>query len=330
LELKPEANYNPDKPDLVREIKGSAEYINGLCPPGKKVELMLWSGNCRPGAEAIRICRELGLENMNGGNTVISKRHPFVSNVSPLGIPWGDELQIFAAEQNEFVFTRNWRGPFFGGFRKVIETFELTETPRRIKPVNIYYHFYSSATQGALKALTQVHDWCLAQPLHSLTAVEYTRVARDAFHTAIYEAGKREWLLVNEGNLRTYRMESRLGVPDMEKSRGITGWLVSGNQMYVHTRGDTVSRLVLTDAPRPHLHLESCQGEITWKEMSSKRVRCRIQELRPYHELVLAGAPPDSTWIVSINGREIRKSADAAGRLVIGLAKDAEVYVAPA
>ena len=44
--------------DYEREIIGSIEYMEStLLPKGKKVELLLWSGNCRPPAEALKIVR---------------------------------------------------------------------------------------------------------------------------------------------------------------------------------------------------------------------------------------------------------------------------------
>src|SRR4029079_15926162 len=68
LELKPWANYAGDI-DVNREVRGSVEYMNRvLVPPSKQVEIMLWSGDCQPGAEALRLCRELHIENMNGGS----------------------------------------------------------------------------------------------------------------------------------------------------------------------------------------------------------------------------------------------------------------------
>ncbi len=136
--------YREAKLDIGREITGSVKFINEeLLPPGKKVSVFLWSGNCRASPEAIRLTRELGLENMNGGETLISARYPSISFISPRAISWGGELQIYAANQNENQFNDDWLGPFYGGYIHTIETFKRTETPRRLKPMNIYYHLYS-------------------------------------------------------------------------------------------------------------------------------------------------------------------------------------------
>lgn len=97
---------------LDREIRGSVDYINQtLLPPGGQVEIFLWSGNCRPGAGGAAVLRSMNLENMNGGDTVISRLYPGIAGIAPRVTPWEDELQINAANQNEFMYANGWQGP---------------------------------------------------------------------------------------------------------------------------------------------------------------------------------------------------------------------------
>ena len=138
--------------DLNREINGSIQFLNDcLLPPGKKVQLFLWSGDCRPTPTALRLTRQLGIENMNGGDTIISRKHPSVSKVAPRSMTWDGELQIYAMHQNENVYRERWQMdgkidmPFFGGFAHAADGFVRTESPRRLKPVNIYYHWYNGS-----------------------------------------------------------------------------------------------------------------------------------------------------------------------------------------
>ena len=117
---------------MAREIGGSVDYINkNLLPAGKRVKVLLWSGNCLPTQEALRMSREDGLFNMNGGETTIRNDQPYLFNISPMSRPVGSELQIYAPIMNENVYTNLWRGPFYG-FRRVIETFKMTDRPRRL------------------------------------------------------------------------------------------------------------------------------------------------------------------------------------------------------
>ena len=314
LVLKAEAGLKGVDPE--REVAGSIAYVQSLLPPGKHCDLMLWSGNCRPGAAAIKVCRRIGVENLNGGNTTISKRHPYLSNISPRVMTWEGEPQVFAAVQNEFVYTRSWKGPFYGGFRQVTETFVLSETPRRLKPVNLYYHFYSAATPGALKALTEAHDWVISQPLHSMTAVSFARTARDAWATKIYRSAPGRFLLCNEGHARSYRLPAQGGqVPDLQASRGVTGFVRDGESLYIHTSGQPVTELVLAAAPEPRLHLESSMAEIDFGRLDKTGADFTTDDLRASYPVVLAGAAPRSEWQAVVNGSPRRIAADAAGRL---------------
>ncbi len=304
LVLKPEANY--PKIDLRREIEGSVNYINEeLLTGGKRVEVMLWSGNCRPPAEALRICREIGVENMNGGYTVISNRQPGVAGVAPRCIPWEDEegveLQIFASNQNEFVYTNDWRGPFYGGFSQVIETFQQTENPRRLKPANIYYHFYSAATLGAQRALERVYEWCLAQNLHALTAGQFAKIKRDCYGVRILSDGPGNYLILGGGQLRTFRVPEGAGLPDIAASEGVTGFNVHAGQTYIHTDGRSLVRLVMADAGRgeaAHLHLISSTAEIDFHRFGADFAEFTVRDVRPA-EVRFGGLVPSSEYTLA-------------------------------
>jgi len=325
LQLKPEAHLNGVDPE--REVAGSLAYVQSLLPPGKTCDLMLWSGNCRPGAAALQVCRRLGVENLNGGNTTISRRHPYLSNISPRVMQWDGEVQVFSAMQNEFVYTRNWKGPFFGGFRQVTETFEKTETPRRLKPVNLYYHFYSAATPGALKSLADACDWVMAHPLHSLTAVEFAKIARDAWGTRIYRTGINRYALCNAGHARTFRLPAGGLLPDLHASRGVTGFVVEGESLFLHTSGQPVTDLVLAPAPEPRPGLESSTAEISFQRIDKTGAVFTCDDLRPTVAVVLSGMIPARTWDVVINGSGQRLAANAAGKLELHLPSRATVKI---
>ncbi len=324
LELNPK--YAVKGVDPVREIEGSIKYMEErLLPPGRKVDLMLWSGNCRPGAKALDVCDRLGIENLNGGNTTICRKHPSISNVAPRTMSWDGRLQIHASNQNEFVYTNNWTGPYFGGFSQVIDTFKRTESPRRLKPVNIYYHFYSAAYLGSLRALQQVHDWCLKEPLHSMTTSEFARITRDSWSTRVLRTGERSWRLVNGGKLRTFRLPKGAGVPDVGASSGVTGWVETGGQMFVHTSGRPVTDLVLVEEPQLHLYLQDSMGEITFEKLDAYQARFRVSDLRPSYTVAFAGVKPGTAWTLVVNGRESTLTADAAGRLVLTLGGENQI-----
>lgn len=198
--------------DVEQEVRGSAKFIEeSLLPAGKRVRVFLWPGNCRPTIEALRATRELGIENMNGGETVHSRRHPSISRVSARGVPWGDEFQIYAANENENVHQGRWGAgldsevPFYGGFIHSQDGFERMDRPRRLKPVNIYFHWYSGDYPAALNALVGLFDWAEDQELHAVSASQYARLVRDARATRLARDDAGRWAISNMGDLRTVR-----------------------------------------------------------------------------------------------------------------------------
>jgi hypothetical protein len=306
--------------DLAREIDGSVGYINErLAAPGRPVRVFLWSGNCRPPPAALARVRALGLENVNGGDTIISPRHRTVTAVAPRTMPWDDELQIYAPNQNENVYTNNWRGPLFGTFVNVIDTFELTERPRRFKPVNVYYHFYGGDYPASLQALETILDWCAAQPLHSVALSHYARMARDARTATVYAAGPGRWTIVTRGDVRTFRVAAALAPRiDLARSTGVTGWNLAGDQAYVHTDGTPVISLVTGDTPFAGPRLESSTAEIAFQRRGPGGTAFTVRDLRPV-TVVFAGLAPGAAVRAAVDGAARTFAADAAGRVTLAL-----------
>ncbi|MFN3375164.1 MAG: bifunctional glycoside hydrolase 114/ polysaccharide deacetylase family protein [Burkholderiaceae bacterium] len=234
------AAYHLDLPgyqmDLHREIVGSSQYINErLAPPGKKVKIMLWSGDTAPNARALEITENAGLLNMNGGNTTITKANPSITAIGAHGLLLGEQLQVYAPITNENLFTNLWRGPFYG-YERVLETFEMTDKPRRIKPVGIYYHTYSASKRAGLRALHKVYDWAISQPLHPVYPSEFIQKVRDFHSHALAKEGG-GWRVRGDGHLRTLRLPTALGTPLLDQSHHVAGYLQGAEGLYVHLSG---------------------------------------------------------------------------------------------
>jgi hypothetical protein len=319
--------FREAKVDLSREIVGSVKFIDEeLLPPGKKVSVFLWSGNCRPPPEAIRLTRELGIENMNGGETLISARCPSVTSVSPRAISWGGQVQVYAANQNENEFNDNWRGPFYGGYIHTIETFKRTETPRRLKPMNIYYHLFCGDYPDATKVLREVYEFALSQPAHALTAVQYAEIVRDSRETAIIKQSDKHWFLMNNGKLRTFRIAASGISPDLYECKGVTGFNSGSNVMYIHTDGSPKVELVLSARPRRHPYLVSSSAEISFQKLSPDQVAFTVADLRPI-TVELGGLPADAELNIAINQKPRPVRSNAEGQLTLALPAQASVTI---
>lgn len=292
--------------DIEREIKGSVGYINSrLAPPGKKVRVFLWTGAALPGERAVALADELGLANINGGSTTITRNRDTFTRVSAIGRPVGERFQTYAPIMNENVYTNLWTGPFYG-FEKVIETLELTGSPRRLKPIDIYYHFYSGAKTASLKALVKVYEWVEKQETFPVWASEYVEKVKGFLTTGVAETPDGGWRITGIGSLRTIRVDKNAGWPDFARSTGIAGFRDIPQGRYVHLTGKSPAYLYLVDKKPngvPYLH-SSNAGIAEWEKRGNV-VDFRLRGHSPV-KMTIAGA--SGGCVVSWRGGELASS----------------------
>jgi hypothetical protein len=305
--------------DMDRDLRGSIEYIQSrLLPPGKTVRVLQWSGDCSPSAAAVAFVQRLGVENVNGGGSTRTEDFPSLTRGSPMGIPKGEGVyQVFAPVENENVFTNEWRGPYYG-YEHAIETFELNESPRRLSPISIYYHFYSGVKTASLAALRRVYEWALSQETTRLYLSEYAAKAR-AFQDVTL--GRRiddgAWELGGLGELRTVRVDAAWGWPDLARSVGVAGVRDTPQGRYVHIAREGDVLLASSQAPpigQPYL--EASNGRVLrWSGQSGAT---RSVNLAAHEPLILDIAGARECSLTTAHGTTARGVARAgqAGAVV--------------
>ncbi len=265
-----------------REIAGSIAYINSvLAPPGKETRVLLWTGDAIPPKAAMEVVEKYGLLNMNGGLTVISKARPSVSAISANTRMVDEYVQVYAPIMNENVYTNDWTGPF-DGFRDVIETLSMTEHPRRIKPANIYYHFYIGTKAASLRSLKEVYDWSVEQQLHPVFASEYIEKV-PYFRTAgvaRYLDGR--WKISGLGPIRSLRTLKQNAWPDLLSSRDLVGTKRVHDGIYIHTNGaNTIKFQTQTTRPQhPHLVAANAKTDY-WRQRGNGLINFRLSGHTP-------------------------------------------------
>lgn len=222
------------KYDDVGEILGSVQRVRDLIHKlniTKKVNLFLWTGDCLPNEEQVTIPNKFYLLNMNGGDSRFDFRHDSYGFLYPLGILRGQFHQVYSSFPNENVYTELWHKRFYG-FRELIYSLRNTESPIRIKPINIYYHYYAGEKLASLNALKGVLDYSKKQNIHPMFASEYANIVNDFFAIKILKDSD-GYQVQNQGFLRTIRFDTPNLNVDLKQSKGILGYKYFQGSLYV-------------------------------------------------------------------------------------------------
>ena len=269
---------------LDREIRGSLEDINKkYTPKGKepKAQTVFWSGDCAPTETVLDNVYKNNILNINGGDTYISNSQPWLSYVAPLGLQRGEYYQIYTGAQNENVYTHNWLGPYWG-FKKVVQTFKLTNSPRRLKPIDIYYHLYSGSKKAALNALKYVYDWSIKQDVFPIYTSAYIPKVMD-YYTASMAEEKETFLINGMHNLKTVRVEKKNIGLDFEASKNIIGFNHFENHTYYHVGEKRSVQLktssLKTSENRPYL--VSSNAKVRVNKFSKEKMRLNFEGYVP-------------------------------------------------
>lgn len=303
-----------------REIAGSIHYINTkLAPPGKRVKVLLWSGNGQVPPIAVQKTVEAGVLNMNGGDTYITRSNPSWTAVAPLGVDKGDGLfQVFAPDQNENIYTNLWHGPYYG-FSRAIETFELTEKPYRFKPIGIYYHMYSGTKLASLTALRQVYDWAVAQPVMPIYASDYIRKVLDFRTMAVARDGD-AWVVRGNGDLRTVRWAGP-GLPRLADARDVAGYAAGPGGTYIHLTSGS-ARFTLNNAAPAQPYVRDASGRLSnWQRgVDGRSLSIDVAGYtRPFIRFANA-----ARCRATVDGREVSGSHGAEWRIDLGTGNPAK------
>ena len=218
---------------MDREIAGSVAVISRFLPPGKKVEVLQWSGNTDPYAEALRRARLAGLPALNGGDARFDPEFPSVSWVPPVGCWVDGEQQIYASASNENLYTFAFRRRYYG-IKYVTRTWDNTETPRRLKPMDLYYHFFSGDKEASVDALLDVIKWLEDKEFTPIRTSLYAQIAEGFYSARLVAVGPHAWRVSDRGALQTVRIDDGdRWEGDLVASTGVLGWRHEQGSLYV-------------------------------------------------------------------------------------------------
>jgi hypothetical protein len=220
--------------DIHMEMEGARREITQLLPEGKEVKILTWSGNCSPWEEAVRLSREAGMQNINGGDSRSDPEYPGYASLAPIGRQVGKERQIYSSESNENTYTNLWSENFHA-HRYLNTTLKNSETPIRLKPFNIYYHIYSGEREASLNGLISNLTFARSQDIAPVTASYFTKIAEGFYNTRIISIAPDTWRIENRELLNTIRFDySSLKSVDFGHSKGVIGQRNFQGSLYVY------------------------------------------------------------------------------------------------
>lgn len=301
--------YSPEN-----EIGKSIEYINEhFVPKDKKTNIFFWTGDCEPDYEALKYVHENNLRNINGGDTRFDRMFPSYTYVAPLFRMVEGLTQTLASNANEYVYTDNWTGPFYG-FKYVIQTFENTEKPMRIRPIDVYYHFYSMEYDPSAKALNDVYTFVLTQDIFPVFAGDYIDIAHGFRTTEIERASANRWTISNNGALRTIRFDDEPRFVDLAASKGVFGFMHLQGSLYVHMDNGDGAEIVLTGAKPASPYVSKANGTIKNLKTSGGTTTFTLNTIGRVH-FVLGSTSAGRTYTVNARNENYKIKAGKDGFL---------------
>lgn len=258
---------------IEREVIGSIQYINEhLTTPEKPVVLMLWTGDAMPSEQAIAFTKKMGVLNLNGGDTKLINGQSSLTNLWPIARPLNQGIQVYAPIMNENVYTELWQGAHFG-YQRVLETYQLTDQPRRYKPVSIYYHFYSAEDPAGIRALKRVYDNVLTQDIFPMYLSDYARKAEEFYNYGLAKTSGGEWF-TKLNDINTLRIPKTMGEPLLNDTNHVIGYKHYNESVYLHLNQNVV-QFSLQNNPLNLGYLVSSSA--TLKQWKSQRTGKRTE-----------------------------------------------------
>lgn len=299
------------------ELDDSVSYITTkLAPPGKPCRVFQWTGECRPVENQVARLDAIKVLNINGGDTVYDDIDNSLFGVEPLYRQVGRRTQVHIGQANDNIFTNNLEGPFYG-YRHVITTMQRTGTPRRLKPVNVYYHFFSAEQNALLRAVQDVYGWALKQELAPLYTSQYLKMMQGFMSASIKSEAPGRISVSNYGECTTVRLPQDAMTPDMEKSVNVLGYNRTPQGLYVTLERNRQRALIVlqkTASPGRSPHVQKATGFVSGFSRVGRSVRLSYEGFGREGRVVLGGMAA---------GAEFRISGSAAGAVQKMLRADA-------
>jgi hypothetical protein len=202
---------------------------------------------------------------------------------------------------------------------RMLETYAVTDHPRRLRPIALHYHAFASSSPGGVRALDALYAWLARERLFVVRVDDYRARVR-AFRrqvTARDLSGAYEWF--GGEALRTVRVPLILGALDQRRSSGIATIADLPQGRYVTFAASGARRLSFASRPVEEPHLTLTNGRVeSFQRVAMGDPGLHIEFAVLAEEpvaLSFAGLPPTAACAFRWGGGERRSRVDENGRL---------------
>jgi hypothetical protein len=231
-----------------------------------------------------------------------------LAQLSPSGYPTGHGFRVYLPGWNESGAASWWSAGVFDPER-LVELFERAETPRRLKPIGIYYPFWVATRPAALRSVQEVLRWAQDRAVLPLWSTEYAQRVVDFRSASVARRLDGTWQFRRLGRLRTVRMPRALGWPDLARSRGVASISELGESRYVSFAPEESPTLALSEEPTRGTYLSWANAPLARWSAQGRTVSLRLRGHEPVRFSV-EGSPDGCT--LTANGRKIRPARAGA------------------
>ncbi len=287
---------------VQKEVQGAVALERELLAKlgiAKPVTMYQWTGDCLVPPEAIESANAAHVVNLNGGDTRFDEHFDSYSFVAPLSVVEGAYRQINASNSNEYTYTDEWKGRFYG-YGEVVATFENTETPRRVKPIDVYYHYFSGEHVAALQSLKAAYGYVRKHRVIPIVASRFPPIVTDFFATQMSPVAG-GYRIQNQGALRTIRFDEETRNVDLVRSTGVMGFTHERGSLYVTLDDGTDHTLILTSAAPTQPYIIGTTFDVRGFARRGNGVRLEKKGWMA-SEMHLGGMRPNSTYRVQAGG----------------------------
>jgi hypothetical protein len=189
----------------------------------------------------------------------------------------GTFTQYLTSGANEYILTEEWREPYHR-WSNLLETLRNTDVPRRVYPINVYFHFYIADKSAALFSTYKIFDWVLRQQPAGLWVTQYIDIVRDFADIRLARlpssGGQEMWRVLNSGYCRTIRFDRFNRYLDLRRSRGVIGYrrLKAQRALYVHLDESNDHLIALSTKPSRDPYLVRASAYIRDLSITRKRI----------------------------------------------------------